>query len=109
MSSREKIERTPVRRQPQLERKREDHYVPYCICSYFWRYRHGFRRFRWRFLHLYELAISSVLMMGNVPDSLRANTRKDFRAAMAMTSDEDRAWAHRRNMDRVLEQLLQGP
>ena len=58
---------------------------------------------------LYELAISSVLMMGNVPDALRANTRKDFRAAMTMTSDEDRAWAHRRNMDRMLEQMLQGP
>ncbi len=57
---------------------------------------------------LYELAISSVLLMGNVPDALRANTRKDFRAAMAMTSDEDRAWAHRRNMDRMLEQSLQG-
>ena len=56
---------------------------------------------------LYELAISSVLMMGNVPDALRANTRKDFRAAMAMTSDQDRAWAHRRNMDRMLEQTPQ--
>ena len=57
---------------------------------------------------LYELAISSVLMMGSVPDVLRANTRKDFRAAMTMISDEDRAWAHRRNMDRMLEQTLQG-
>ncbi len=56
---------------------------------------------------LYELAISSVLMMGNVPDELRAITRKDFRAAMAMNSDEDRAWAHRRNMDRILEQTPQ--
>ena len=57
---------------------------------------------------LYELAISSVLMMGNVPDALRATTRKDFRAAMALTSDEDRAWAHRRNMDRMLGQAAQG-
>ena len=58
---------------------------------------------------LYELAISSILMMGDVPDELRAETRKDFRAAMALTSDVDRAWAHRRNMDRMLEQTLQGP
>ena len=58
---------------------------------------------------LYELAISSILMMGDVPDDLRAKTRKDFRAAMALTSDEDRAWAHRRNMDRLLEQTPAAP
>ena len=56
---------------------------------------------------LYELAISSILMMGDVPDKLRVETRKDFRAAMALTSDVDRAWAHRRNMDRMLEQTPQ--
>ena len=54
---------------------------------------------------LYELAVSSVLMMGNLPEELRTKSRKDFRAAMAMTSDEDRAWAHRRNIDRLMEQL----
>ena len=58
---------------------------------------------------LYELAISSVLMMGNIPDELRANTRKDFRSAMTLTSDADRAWAHRRNMDRLLAQNSEAP
>ncbi len=58
---------------------------------------------------LYELAISSVLMMGNLPEEVRAKTQKDFRAAMAMTSDQDRAWGHRRNIDRLLEQRPEPP
>ena len=56
---------------------------------------------------LYELAISSVLMMGNLPEEIRSETRQDFRGAMGMNSDQDRAWAHRRNIDRLLEQRLE--
>lgn len=53
---------------------------------------------------LYELSISGVLMMGDLTKDLQEETRKDFRSARTLTSDQDRAWAHRRNIDRLLEQ-----
>ena len=53
---------------------------------------------------LYELSIRSVLMMGDLTKDLHEETLRDFRSAITLTSDQDRAWAHRRNIDRLLEQ-----
>ena len=53
---------------------------------------------------LYELSIRSVLLMGDLTKDLQEDTLRDFRSAMTLTSDQDRAWAHRRNIDRLLEQ-----